>query len=47
MSTRRDFLKQMGVATAGLAVSGVPTLGANAATKKEKVAQKSDKVNEI
>lgn len=44
MSTRRDFLKQMGMATAGLTMAGVPNLMATPVTSKEREAAKSEKV---
>ncbi len=44
MSTRRDFLKQMGMAAAGAAVAGVPNLAAHAAVKSTATAKKEEKV---
>ncbi len=44
MSTRRDFLKQMGMAAAGAAVAGVPNLTSHAAVKSTAAAKKEEKV---
>ncbi len=44
MSSRRDFLKQMGVATAGMAMAGVPNIMAQPAGTTVKAAPKDEKV---
>ena len=44
MSTRREFLKQMGVATASLAMAGTPQMLAHPVSSKERAASKEEKV---
>ncbi len=44
MTTRRDFLKQMGLATAGVALSSVPNILAGAVPTRSRAAQSKEKV---
>ena len=44
MSTRREFLKQMGMATAGLAMSGASSAMATPVSSKQRAEAKNEKV---